>query len=340
MKPLFRTIALSALLLAGFAASGIAQEEPRRAQPRERAPRSEPAPQAAPPPARQAPPQRQNSGGGGGARSRGTDDVGRVRAPRDQGGEDRAEYGVARRAPRERDANRAPEAPEAPPATASTAPAGESESRERAGLSSGLSSSEGEQDRRRAVPRGSRPRGDNPAVGRAEPRDGRSYPRDGRARDGRSYPGGRGGSGVYTSRGRVYNNYYYYYPRRWYPYGYGAFGGLGYFYYDPYTWYSYDPYWSRPHQYHYYSSSRQYGDYYYDTGELRLQVHPRHAEVYVDGYFAGHVDDFDGMFQGLRLEEGPYKIEIVAPGYETLVFDVRIIPGRKTSFRGELRPRP
>ena len=172
-------------------------------------------------------------------------------------------------------------------------------------------------------------------VGRAEPRDGRQAPRDGRV-----FSGGRGSSRIYTPRGRVYNNYYYYYPRRWYPYGYGAFGGLGYFYYDPYTWYSYDPYWSRPHHYNYYSRYRQYGDYYYETGELRLQVHPRHAEVYVDGYFAGHVDDFDGVFQALRLEEGPYRIEIVAPGYETLEFEVRILPGRKTTYRGELRPRP
>jgi PEGA domain len=73
---------------------------------------------------------------------------------------------------------------------------------------------------------------------------------------------------------------------------------------------------------------------------LRLRVEPRHAEVYVDGYFAGHVDDFDGTFQALRLEEGPYRIEIVAPGYETLEFDIRIQPGRKITYRGELRPRP
>ena len=43
----------------------------------------------------------------------------------------------------------------------------------------------------------------------------------------------------------------------------------------------------------------------YPAGELRLQVRPPHAEVYVDGYFAGLVDDFDGVLQGLRLEEGP-----------------------------------
>jgi hypothetical protein len=325
MRPLIRTLALSTMLVACVAGFTFAQEEEgrRRARPRERAPQT----QAAPAP--QAPRPHDDRAA---QRSRGTDDQGRVRAPRDNGNRERGEG-------RERIVQRAPEPapvtrsepvrqaePTRAPDPASAAP-----------VTSSQRSDDDQDRRRRAVPRGSRPRGDNPAVGRAEPRDG-WYPRDGRVspRDGRGYPRSR----VYTSRGRVYNNYYYYYPRRWYPYGYGAFGGLGYFYYDPYTWYSYDPYWSRPHYYNYYSSHRGYGDYYYATGELRLLVHPRHAEVYVDGYFAGHVDDFDGIFQALRLEEGPYKVEIVAPGYEPLVFDVRIIPGRKITYRGELRPGP
>jgi hypothetical protein len=126
-----------------------------------------------------------------------------------------------------------------------------------------------------------------------------------------------------------YNNYYgsprFYYPRRHYPYGYGAFG-LGYYYYDPYVWY--------PHDYYRFTG---YG-YGYPLGEIRLDVEPRHAEVYVDGYFAGVVDDFDGIFQALRLEEGPYRIEIVAPGYEPIEFDVRIQPGRKITYRQDLLP--
>jgi hypothetical protein len=127
---------------------------------------------------------------------------------------------------------------------------------------------------------------------------------------------------------RVYRDYYYY-PRRYYPYGYGGFG-LGYFYYDPYTWYPYD-----------YGAYRFQGyGYGYPVGELRLQVRPRQAEVYVDGYYAGRVDDFDGMFQALELESGGYSIEIVAPGYEPIQFDVRIQPGRKVSYRGDLRPAP
>lgn len=183
-------------------------------------------------------------------------------------------------------------------------------------------------DQRRAVPRGqSRPRGDRPEVGRAVPRTG-PPPRDARGGryDGRYDRGGRGG--VYVSP-RYYS--YYYYPRRYYPYGYGGFG-LGFYYYDPYAWYGYDPYYGRP----YYS-----GGYYgrrYDEGDLRLDVRPRSAEVYVDGYYAGVVDDFDGVFQSLRLEDGPHRIEIVAPGFETLDFDVRIEPGRKTTYRGDMRP--
>lgn len=201
----------------------------------------------------------------------------------------------------------------------------------------------------RAVPRGGRPRGDNPPVGTAVPREqGRRTPpppvtrsggdnRDNRA-DGRDRNGGRA---VYA-RPPVYNNNYYYYPRRSYPYGYGAFGGLGYFYYDPYAWYpgSYSAYsyGAGAPGYSGYYPGRAYSD--FDTGYLRLRVSPRQAQVFVDGYFAGEVDDYDGIVQAMKLEEGPYHIEIVAPGYETLEFDVRIIPGQKIQYRGDLRRQP
>jgi hypothetical protein len=189
-----------------------------------------------------------------------------------------------------------------------------------------------------AVPRGSRPRGDNPSTGVAVPRSGPGPRVDGR----------RGGFGdrnrIFYYPSRTYNSYYY--PRRYYPYGYGAFG-LGYFYYDPYTWWPYYHDYRYPSYYYggsgYYGGSygrSGYGQYGYAFGQLRLNVTPRHAEVYIDGYFAGYVDDFDGLFQSLTLEEGPYHVEIVAPGYETLEFDIRILPGRKITYRGDLRPRP
>ena len=78
----------------------------------------------------------------------------------------------------------------------------------------------------------------------------------------------------------------------------------------------------------------------YDTGELRLRIHPRDAQVFVDGYFAGVVDDFDGTFQSLRLEQGGHKIEVRMPGFETLEVDVHIQPNRTMTLREELRPKP
>lgn len=43
---------------------------------------------------------------------------------------------------------------------------------------------------------------------------------------------------------------------------------------------------------------------------LRLQVSPKETEVFVDGYYAGTVDDFDGMFQRLHLERGEHEVAL------------------------------
>jgi PEGA domain-containing protein len=139
------------------------------------------------------------------------------------------------------------------------------------------------------------------------------------------------------------SSYGYYYPRGYYPYVYGAypygFGafGLGYFYYNPYRWYpGYAPGFST---YSYYDGYRRPFST-FDIGELRLDVSPRHAQVYVDGYYSGVVDDYDGAFQALKLESGTYRIEITAPGFETLSFDVRIPAGQRIRYQGELRRLP
>ena len=78
----------------------------------------------------------------------------------------------------------------------------------------------------------------------------------------------------------------------------------------------------------------------FDEGRLRLKIKPRNAEVYVDGYYAGTVDDFDGIFQRLHLESGPHRIEIRALGYETLNFDVMISVDRTTTYEAVMKPVP
>jgi hypothetical protein len=72
------------------------------------------------------------------------------------------------------------------------------------------------------------------------------------------------------------------------------------------------------------------------TGAIRLNVEPRDADVYVDGYYAGVVDDFDGHFQHLDLVPGPHHIEITAAGYQVLQIDITIQAHHKIEYRGTL----
>ncbi len=143
------------------------------------------------------------------------------------------------------------------------------------------------------------------------------------------------------------------YSRRYYA---GA-GGLGYYVYDPWSWYA-GSYWG----YGAYGAWNGFygnnawgpwgggfygggfgvygGPYGWSIGGVRLRVNPKDAEVYVDGYYAGIVDDFDGMWQQLRLDDGGYRIEIRKPGMTTLTFDVRVQPGRTITYRGVMNPGP
>ena len=147
----------------------------------------------------------------------------------------------------------------------------------------------------------------------------------------------------YSDRGNVY----YVYPRSYYtryydPWGYGAWGP-GFAYFTPWGW---GPGYYGSYGYGYggygygVGYGGGYGGYAYDIGSVKLKVKPRDAEVFVDNYFAGYVDDFDGIFQALKVESGGHRIEVRKPGFETLQFDVHVQPGRDVTFRGEMKPTP
>ncbi len=163
---------------------------------------------------------------------------------------------------------------------------------------------------------GARPRDGRPTVGTAVPRG--SVPRRVTVappvRYYRGYsPWGFGGVGFGSYYGSFYDPYVFYDPYSpWYG-SYGRYGGYG---YPPYG-YGYPSVYSYP-----------------ADGELRLKIRPRDAQVFVDGYYVGIVDDFDGVFQRLHLPSGPHRIEVRAPGYEPLTFDVQIRFDETTKYRG------
>jgi hypothetical protein len=73
-------------------------------------------------------------------------------------------------------------------------------------------------------------------------------------------------------------------------------------------------------------------------GGVRITGAPRDAQVFVDGYYVGIVNDFDGIFQHINLEAGPHHIEIEEPGLEPIAFDVMVQPGQTTTFRADMYP--
>ena len=160
-------------------------------------------------------------------------------------------------------------------------------------------------------------------------------------RAGRAVPprsvGGRRGSIVGVAPGVRYRTYVA--PPR---FSVGVYVGGGYYRPYPYAYgypYPYSHVYRYPAPYPYVSPV--YGvPGYVPYGGLRLDVTPRHAAVLVDGYYAGVIDDFDGKFERAPLAAGPHRIDIETPGYETLAFDVNVLPGQTIRYRGDLRPAP
>jgi hypothetical protein len=108
----------------------------------------------------------------------------------------------------------------------------------------------------------------------------------------------------------------------------GSYVFVGGYFYDPF--YGPYPWWPRS----------AYGWGYYPVfdyrAEVRILATPREATVYVDGFYAGLVDDFDGTFQRLPLTPGGHRIELFLEGYRTVRKNLYLQPGSTMKLREPL----
>lgn len=126
---------------------------------------------------------------------------------------------------------------------------------------------------------------------------------------------------------------------RYRPYAYDAYrSGLGFYYGLPFVPLYYDWDWYDYPQYRFPPPYYGWGDRFGAYGSVRLEIPQKEAFVYADGYFIGIVDEFDSALTPLVLPIGPHRIDIRAPGFETLTFDVHIRAGRTITWRGTLKP--
>ena len=72
-------------------------------------------------------------------------------------------------------------------------------------------------------------------------------------------------------------------------------------------------------------------------GYLHLLMQPGDAQVFVDGFYMGSVNDFRRMIPGRSLRAGTHRVELQAHGYETRVFDVLIPPNETITYRTDLQ---
>jgi hypothetical protein len=119
-----------------------------------------------------------------------------------------------------------------------------------------------------------------------------------------------------------------YVPRPYYPgFSVGIFFGTPY----PYRW-AYPVYVPVPYGYPAYSvpPGVAYGG--ISFGGLT----PYDASVFVDGSYVGVASTFDGRRQPLTLAAGRHRIELQAPGYAPIAFDIDVVPGQVIPYQGGL----
>jgi len=131
------------------------------------------------------------------------------------------------------------------------------------------------------------------------------------------------GGGYRPYHGGYYRPYYRpYYYRPYYWGGYGFWGGYG-----------WGPYWGQP-----YPGPWYWGGVYDTSASVKLEVTPRETEVYIDGYRAGIVDEFDGFFQRMRLGPGDHELVLYLDGYRSVKQTLRLASGSDIKVRHTMVP--
>ena len=74
------------------------------------------------------------------------------------------------------------------------------------------------------------------------------------------------------------------------------------------------------------------------TAEIKLQVTPERAAVFVDDAFAGSVNEFSGVGRGMLVSPGKHRIKIALPGYQAFDTEVSLLPRQKITIKTDLLP--
>lgn len=181
----------------------------------------------------------------------------------------------------------------------------------------------GEAQRRRppeTAPSGhAQPRSEAPAKGEAPPQRADSPPQQ------RAQPRPPG------PPPRAVPPHYYGYPRAYYFPPVSLQRG---YYYHPYFGFYYGPYYGPFYPY----PGPLFGPLPFSASAIRTRVKPVETQVYINGYYAGIVDDFDGVFQRLYLPAGQHELELHLDGYRSYRQRLYVAPGDTLEIAHQMQP--
>ena len=72
------------------------------------------------------------------------------------------------------------------------------------------------------------------------------------------------------------------------------------------------------------------------TAELKVNVDPDRAAVFVDDRFLGHAGELGGAFHSMLLGPGKHRIKVALPGYQTFETEVTLVAGQKSVVKADL----
>jgi len=72
------------------------------------------------------------------------------------------------------------------------------------------------------------------------------------------------------------------------------------------------------------------------TAELKVDIKPDRAAVFVDDRFLGHAGELGGAFHSMLLSPGMHRIKVELPGYQNFETDVNLVAGQKSVVKTDL----
>ena len=70
-----------------------------------------------------------------------------------------------------------------------------------------------------------------------------------------------------------------------------------------------------------------------NAAELRLDIQPKRAAVFVDDGYMGHGGDFGGRFHSMLVSPGKHRLKIALGGYQTYETEIEALASNKSRMK-------